>query len=145
MLQASGDGMKLFVLYALAQLGFCSQDLCEPFAYHEEFGYGINNNLWGSQFGTGSQCIFTDFADYSGISWHVDWVWQGGPNNVKSYPYSGLEFSEKKLISDISSLPVVVDWTYDREDIRANVALDLFTAADKMHDTSHGDYELMVW
>lgn len=137
--------MKLVVFLTLAQLGFCGSELCEQFAYHAESGYGINNNIWGSQFGTGSQCTYTDSADYSGTSWHVDWTWWGGPNNVKSYPYSGLEFSEKPLVSEVPALPVAVDWTYDGDEIRANVAFDLFTAADPKRDTTHGEYELMVW
>lgn len=133
------------VLLVLAHLGVCGPLLCEQFAYHLESGYGINNNLWGSQFGSGSQCTYVDSMEFSGIAWHVDWSWQGEPYNVKSYPYSGLEFAEKKLLSDVRSLPMAVDWTYHGDDIRANVAFDLFTAADPERETSHGDYELMVW
>ena len=133
------------VLLVLAHLGVCGPLLCEQFAFHLESGYGINNNLWGSQFGSGSQCTYVDSMEVSGIAWHVDWSWQGEPYNVKSYPYSGLEFAEKKLLSDVRSLPMAVDWTYHGDDIRANVAFDLFTAADPERETSHGDYELMVW
>lgn len=38
-----------------------------------------------------------------------------------------------------------LDWVYDTNNIRCNVAYDLFTAANINHDTSSGDYELMVW
>ena len=31
------------------------------------------------------------------------------------------------------------------QNIRANVAYDLFTAANSGHGTSSGDYELMIW
>lgn len=137
--------MRLLIFLASVRFAICGPELCEQFASHVESGYGINNNLWGSQSGTGSQCTYADFSDSCGISWHVDWTWQGGPNSVKSYPYSGLEFTEKKLVSEIPVLPVAVDWNYDGDAIRANVAFDLFTAADPERETNHGEYELMVW
>lgn len=53
--------------------------------------------------------------------------------------------SQKKLISNIGSLPSSAQWSYTGNNIRANVAYDLFTASNPNHDTSSGDYELMVW
>lgn len=136
--------MKLLNLLALAAPGL-AQELCEQFAYHSEAGYYFNNNMWGSDSGTGSQCTYVDSADYAGVSWHVDWDWQGGDDNVKSYPYSGRELPEKRLVSSIGRIPTTADWNYVGDGVRANVAYDLFTAADPNHDTSYGDFELMIW
>lgn len=136
--------MKLLSVLALAAPGL-AQTLCEQFAYHSEAGYAFNNNAWGSHFGTGSQCTYVDEAAYAGVRWHTDWTWQGGYNNVKSYPYAGRELPQKRLISQIGSIPTTADWHYVGDGIRANVAYDLFTAADPNHDTSFGDFELMIW
>lgn len=38
-----------------------------------------------------------------------------------------------------------VSWSYSTQDLRANVAYDIFTAADPDHANSGGDYELMIW
>ncbi|KAI1049656.1 hypothetical protein LB505_011698 [Fusarium chuoi] len=35
-------------------------------------------------------------------------------------------------------------WSYSGTNVRANVAYDLFTAADPNHVTYSGDYELMI-
>jgi xyloglucan-specific endo-beta-1,4-glucanase len=63
---------------------------------------------------------------------------------VKSYVYSGRQIN-KKLVSQLNSLPTTANWGYSNQNIRCNVAYDLFTAADINHDKSSGDYELMVW
>ena len=79
------------------------------------------------------------------MSWGSDWQWEGGENDVKSYVHVGREF-ERPLVSDISSLPTTVTWSYDTTDIRANVAYDIFTDTDPEHNThSSGEYELMIW
>lgn len=122
-----------------------AQDLCDQFAYHESNGYYLNNNEWGSGSGEGDQCTYVDSIADNGVSWHTEWSWSGGENNVKSYPYSGVTLSEKKLVSDIGSLNTKAEWAYNGDSVRANVAYDLFTAADPNHETSSGDYELMIW
>ncbi len=38
-----------------------------------------------------------------------------------------------------------VSWRYSTQDLRANVAYDIFTAVDPNHANSGGDYELMIW
>ena len=80
----------------------------------------------------------------SGVSWGSSWTWAGGENNVKSYPYAGKNFSPR-LVSQISSLPTTFSWSYTGNNIRANVAYDLFTSAVSTAPTSGGDYELMIW
>jgi xyloglucan-specific endo-beta-1,4-glucanase len=48
-------------------------------------------------------------------------------------------------MNNIKSMPTSITWDYSNRNIRANVAYDVFTAADPNHDKSSGDYELMVW
>ncbi|KAF4125140.1 xyloglucan-specific endo-beta-1,4-glucanase [Geosmithia morbida] len=118
----------------------------DQFAYHGSHGYYFNNNQWGRDEGAGNQTLYVDRVEDTGVAWHVDWTWEGGENSVKSYPYSGREMpDEKRLVKDIGSIPTKVAWDYSGKNIRANVAYDLFTAADPNRDISGGDYELMIW
>ncbi|KAK1756985.1 endoglucanase [Echria macrotheca] len=120
--------------------------LCDLYAYWSGNGYEVLNNLWGKDAATsGSQCTYLDSASDSGIAWRTTWTWQGGKNNVKSYPYAGRIVQRGRKISDIRSMQTSVTWNYDNENIRANVAYDIFTAADPNHVNSSGDYELMIW
>jgi xyloglucan-specific endo-beta-1,4-glucanase len=105
----------------------------------------LNNNAWGKGSGQGSQCTHVDKMLNPGVAWHTEWNWSGGDNNVKSYPYSGRTLSSKKIVSSIGSMPTKAEWRYQGNNIRADVAYDIFTAADPNHDTSSGDYELMIW
>ncbi|KAK0707380.1 concanavalin A-like lectin/glucanase domain-containing protein [Lasiosphaeris hirsuta] len=122
------------------------KDLCDLYAYWSGNGYELINNLWGKDSATsGSQCTYLDDSTDAGVQWHTTWTWQGGHNNVKSYPYSGRQVAKGRLISSIHSMPTAVTWRYDNERIRANVAYDIFTSADPNHDNTGGDYELMIW
>jgi xyloglucan-specific endo-beta-1,4-glucanase len=140
--------MKFSLFTALASLASFSMaqtKLCDQYGYHAANGYYFNNNRWGQGSGSGDQCLTVFNTQGGGVSWQADWTWSGGENNVKAYPYSGLQMSSKKPISNIGSLPSSAQWSYTGNNIRANVAYDLFTASDPNHDTSSGDYELMVW
>ena len=137
--------MKSFSLLALLASAVSAQQLCEQYGYHGQSGWYFNNNAWGSGSGSGSQCTYVDEVRSDGVSWHTDWQWSGSENNVKAYPYSGRELSNKPLVSSIGSIPSSASWGYSGNNVRANVAYDLFTAADAGHDTSSGDYELMIW
>ena len=137
--------LRLCILVALSVMGTLGQSLCGQFAYHDDGNYLFNNNIWGQNLGTGTQCLYIDYVDPSSTSWHVDWAWEGSFNDVKSYPYSGCYLPEKRTLSAIKRIPTTAKWQYDGQDVRANVAYDLFTAADPNHDTAHGDYELMIW
>jgi xyloglucan-specific endo-beta-1,4-glucanase len=59
-------------------------------------------------------------------------------------PYVGKELEEKKTVASIDSIWTSASWSYDG-DVRANVAYDMFTAADPEHEMSSGDFELMIW
>jgi xyloglucan-specific endo-beta-1,4-glucanase len=133
------------VLAGLASVTLAQQQtLCDQYAYYSTNGYELLNNLWGKDAATsGSQCTYYDGFN-NGISWHSTWQWGGGENNVKSYVYSG-RLVTKRLISQYTDMSTTAQWSYDTQNIRANVAYDLFTAADINHDRSSGDYELMVW
>ena len=127
--------------FALAQ----QQTLCKKYGYYSSNGYELNNNLWGDGAATsGSQCTYYDGPASGGLAWHSTWSWTGGENNVKSYVYIGRQIT-KKLVSQTSTMATSVQWNYNTSNIRCNVAYDLFTAANVNHDTSSGDYELMVW
>lgn len=130
-----------FAATAFAQ----EQTLCDQYGYYSSGNYAVNNNLWGEDNGTGSQCTYIDSISDSGISWYTTWNWSGGSSNVKSYANSGYIGQMQMYVSDISSIPTSVEWSYDNTDINADVSYDLFTAADVNHDTSSGDYELMIW
>lgn len=123
-----------------------SVSLCTLYAYHAANGYEILNNLWGKDTATsGSQCTYYDGAVGNGIAWSSDWVWQGAQDNVKSYAYAGRQLNKGITVERARSMPTSIQWTYNTTDIRANVAYDVFTAADPNHVNSSGDYELMVW
>jgi xyloglucan-specific endo-beta-1,4-glucanase len=120
------------------------QTLCELYGYYSTNGYELLNNLWGRDAATsGSQCTYYDGFS-NGMSWRSTWQWAGGENNVKSYVYSG-RLITKKLVSQYGNMQSTAQWSYDTQNVRCNVAYDLFTAADINHDRSSGDYELMVW
>lgn len=148
------SSLLLLITAALAQAAAFSADivprqqraLCELYAYWSGNGYELLNNLWGKDSATsGSQCTYLDGTANNGIQWHTSWTWEGAPNNVKSYPYVGRQVARGRKISSISRMPTSVAWQYDNENIRANVAYDVFTAADPNHANSGGDYELMIW
>jgi xyloglucan-specific endo-beta-1,4-glucanase len=121
--------------------------LCSQYAYYAANGYEFNNNNWGKgSASSGSQCTTVQSTSGSGVSWSTSWTWQGGQDNVKSYANVGKQFATGLKISNIKSLTTNINWDYQpRDNVRANVAYDIFTAADPNHDKSSGDYELMVW
>lgn len=135
----------LATLSALTATG-AAQNLCEQYSsFTSTDGYYFNNNAWGQSAGTGTQCTYIDSHSTTGVSWHSSWSWSGGDNSVKSFPYSGRTMSTKSLVSSIGSLPTAATWSYTGTSIRADVAYDLFTASDPNHETSSGDYEIMIW
>lgn len=138
--------MKATVVLSLALSPLAlAQSLCEQYAVHAANGYEIANNAWGRASGTGSQCTYVDRTSTSNVAWHANWNWSGGDNNVKAYPNSAKSLPQKRIVSQIGSLPTSASWSYAGNNIRANVAYDLFTAANPNHVTWSGDYELMIW
>lgn len=121
--------------------------LCGQYSYFAANGYEFNNNNWGKgSASSGSQCTTVQSTSGSGVSWSTTWNWQGGQDNVKSYANVGKQFARGLKMNSIKSMPTNIQWDYQpRDGVRANVAYDIFTAADPNHDKSSGDYELMVW
>jgi xyloglucan-specific endo-beta-1,4-glucanase len=136
--------LSIFLGSLAATLTMAQQQLCDQYGYYASNGYYFNNNMWGKDAGSGSQCLKVFNTQGGGVSWQADWTWSGGQNNVKAYPYSGKTITPK-IVSQIGGLPSSAKWTYTGNNVRANVAYDLFTSADRNHATSNGDYELMVW
>lgn len=121
--------------------------LCDQYAYWSGNGYEANNNLWGRDAATsGEQCTYINGASDAGVQWYTTWTWDGSPDNVKSYVYTGKLFDTGRTISSINTMQTSVSWAYDTtENVRANIAYDIFTAQDPNHDRSSGDYEVMIW
>ncbi|OQE46718.1 hypothetical protein PENCOP_c001G06247 [Penicillium coprophilum] len=139
--------MKTICLFAALAIAAFAQEqtLCDQYGYYSSGSYAVNNNLWGQEDGTGSQCTYVNSISDSGVSWSTTWNWSGGEGQVKSYANSGYIGQMQMYVSDINSIPTSVEWSYDNTEINADVSYDLFTAADIDHDTSSGDYELMIW
>ncbi|TLD34344.1 hypothetical protein PspLS_01538 [Pyricularia sp. CBS 133598] len=120
--------------------------LCTQYAYLKTNGYEILNNLWGidTATGGGSQCTYYNGPVGPAVAFSSDWTWRGNDNTVKSYIYANRVF-DRRLVSDIKSLPTSVQWSYNTTNVRANVAYDIFTHTDVNHPNSSGDFELMIW
>jgi Glycosyl hydrolase family 12. len=105
-------------------------------------GYELNNDLWDRDTAiSGSQCTFLDSYYDGGIQWHTVWIWPRSENDIKSYAYSGKQFSRGQKIFSIGSMGTSVQWDNDSNVIRANATYDIFTATEPIHVTSNGDYE----
>ncbi|QKX55431.1 uncharacterized protein TRUGW13939_02524 [Talaromyces rugulosus] len=134
------------ILLGLAAMAYAQETtLCSQYATYTSGSYTVNNNLWGEDSGSGSQCTYVKSISDSDVSWSTTWNWSGGSSEVKSYANSQLSGFTKKYLSQLSSIATSVNWSYDNTDINADVSYDLFTAADINHVTYSGDYELMVW
>lgn len=121
-----------------------AQSSCSQYAQFFGGNYALSNNLWGQTAGSGSGCI-TDVSLGSSAVWSTNWNWSGGQNNVKGYPNIAINIPNKRLVSNINSMPTTAQWSYTGSNIRADVAYDLFTASNPNHVTYSGDYELMIW
>ncbi|OLN93063.1 Endoglucanase cel12B 2 [Colletotrichum chlorophyti] len=120
--------------------------LCTQYAYASVDGYDLINNLWGlDDAESGSQCTYYyGPVPEGGVSWGTTWTWNGAPDKVKSFAYAGRQFT-RRLLSNITGLPTTVSWSYNKEDIRGNVAYDFFTHPNASHVNSNGEYEVMIW
>lgn len=138
--------MQLSLLFGLATVAYAQQQtLCGQYSSYTSGQYTVNNNLWGEGSGSGSQCTYVNSISSSGVSWSTEWQWANSNTQVKSYANSQLSGFNKKLVSQINSIPTSVQWSYSNTAVTADVSYDLFTAADINHVTYSGDYELMIW
>ncbi|MER5219156.1 GH12 family glycosyl hydrolase domain-containing protein [Streptomyces flaveus] len=122
--------------------------------------YYVNNNLWGQDDGTGTQCVWDNSRSGNTISWGTDYSWTskaGKENAVKSYSSTVLGWHWGWKVDKASTeLPVRVG---DRKRVNTswefsvssgpgtmNVAYDLW-----LHSKNTADWqdqptdEIMVW
>jgi xyloglucan-specific endo-beta-1,4-glucanase len=121
------------------------QSLCGTTSYWASSGYYFNNNEWNAGAGSGSNCIYVTDCWTTGTIFNIQWNWAGSSNTVKAYPYTGLSIGTGQSIGSIGSMPTEVYWSLTGSNMYADVSYDLFTASDPNHDTSYGEYELMIW
>ncbi|KAL2018122.1 hypothetical protein VTK56DRAFT_1252 [Thermocarpiscus australiensis] len=120
--------------------------LCGQYDSWSGNGWEVNNNNWAVSSATsGSQCTYVDSDSSNSDSWHTTWTWEGAPNDIKSYAYSGNEVAKGQTISSINTMSTSASWQYNTTAIKADAAYDLLTAKDPNHADSGGDYELMIW
>ncbi|KAL6826706.1 glycoside hydrolase family 12 protein [Trichoderma sp. SZMC 28015] len=138
--------MKAFSFLAALLPAVAAQTLCDQYSTISANGFTISNNLWGeaSADAGGFGCITNDWIT-DATAWHADWRWSGSPSNVKSFPNVQRNIGAKQLVSSINSMPTGAVWNYTGNNLRADVAYDLFTASDPNHPTYYGDFELMIW
>ncbi|HYN94344.1 MAG TPA: RICIN domain-containing protein [Pilimelia sp.] len=119
--------------------------------------YWINNNLWGQNSGSGSQCIWSNSTSGNTISWGTSWNWTGQTNSVKSYASSILGWHWGTRVAG-SGLPVQLSanrsipstWNYNVSlqggSNTLNVAYDLWahTISNPTYANNPTD-EIMIW
>ena len=128
--------------------------VCEPFDTIPMGKYWLNNNLWGQDAGSGSQCVEDLYQSGDTIGWRTEWQWEGEPYEVKSYVSSVLGW-HWGWNADDTGLPVPLwteeplntTWDYDiNTDGPVAVAYDMW-----VHDVSNPTWEddpsdeVMVW
>ncbi len=129
---------------------------CTKDAFIETSKYWINNNQWGSDTGSGSQCIWKTCASGDLVGWGTSWQWTGQSNSVKTYAALvfgwqwGWKIQNTGLPVQISSNKnVSCGWSFNvtmQNTNTLNVAYDMW-----VHAISNPDYandptdEIMVW
>ncbi|MGX5187913.1 GH12 family glycosyl hydrolase domain-containing protein [Streptomyces avermitilis] len=123
--------------------------------------YYVNNNLWGQDKATGTQCVWDDSRSGSTISWGTDYSWAnnsaGHDYDVKSYASSVLGWhwgwkADKAAtglpvrVGDRKSVKTTWDFSVSAGPGTMNVAYDLW-----LHAKNNADWqdqptdEIMIW
>jgi hypothetical protein len=129
---------------------------CAPFGSITVGRYWLNNNLWGQNSGSGTQCITSSSSSGTQIGWSTNWSWTGQSNSVKSYDSSvlgwhwGVKVPNTGLPTQLSAnRNVNTSWQYAVTQNGANtlnVSYDLW-----LHTISNPTFannptdEVMVW
>jgi hypothetical protein len=129
---------------------------CAPFGSITVGRYWLNNNLWGQNSGSGTQCITSNSSSGTQIGWSTNWSWTGQSNSVKSYDSSvlgwhwGVKVPNTGLPTQLSAnRNVNTSWQYAVTQNGANtlnVSYDLW-----LHTISNPTFannptdEVMVW
>ncbi|MGP3632840.1 GH12 family glycosyl hydrolase domain-containing protein [Streptomyces sp. 24-1644] len=119
--------------------------------------YYVNNNLWGQDKGTGTQCVWDTSQSGDTIAWGTEYSWTGTDHDVKSYASTVLGWhwgwktdrpaTELPLrLGDKKSVPTSWDFRISSAPGTMNVAYDLW-----LHDKNGADWqdqptdEVMIW
>lgn len=130
----------MFIVFTLVQLiTFVLADVCNHDAILNVGKFQVQANAWGSEEGTGWQCMNVDVWDDTKLAWHVEYDWQGVKYRVKAFP-SVVEYLDSP-ISSIHSIETHWDYEYGGHDIAANVAYDIITTLGP----GKRDFEIMIW
>jgi glycosyl hydrolase family 12 len=127
---------------------------CAPFGSITMGKYWLNNNLWGQDSGSGTQCIWDNYQSGQTIGWGTNWNWSGQQNQVKSFDsvvlgwHWGWKTSGTELPVRLNAgRDVFTEWRY-----RVSASGTFNTAYDLwLHDIPNPDWpnnptdEVMIW
>ncbi|MFI2614801.1 endo-1,4-beta-glucanase [Streptomyces sp. NPDC018584] len=130
---------------------------CGAFEHITMGKYYVNNNLWGQDHGSGTQCVWDTSHSGDTIAWGTDYSWTGTDNDVKSYASSVLGWhwgwktdqaaTELPLrVGDRKAVPTSWDFKVSDRPGTMNVAYDLW-----LHAKNNADWqdrptdEVMIW
>ncbi len=131
-------------------------ETCTAYAAIDAGKYWINNNVWGADGASGSQCIWSTCISGNTIGWGTRYSWSGAANQVKSYASAVLGWHWGwQVPSANTGLPVQLSagraitcaWTYQVPSSGTfNVAYDLW-AHDRNNPGTNDDPtdEIMIW
>ncbi|HXX77105.1 MAG TPA: hypothetical protein VEI53_01325 [Ktedonobacteraceae bacterium] len=119
--------------------------------------YYLFNNLWGTNTGTGEQCIWDAGSNNSSIEWSTKWNWSG-QFQVKSYDSVVLGWHwQKQTTSYLTGLPLQLSsnqpvqtiWSYTINQIGPNttfnIAYDLWLHKIPNPASDAPSDEIMLW
>jgi hypothetical protein len=151
--------LLVLVMFALSAVGIMSvraDTQAQVCGFGDEIHnvdpYWINNNLWGQNTGSGSQCTWSNALLGSSLSWGTKWNWQG-QNTVKSYVsvVLGWNFGAGYMVPD-TGLPVQLssntnvntNWSFSLSGgSNQNVSYDIWV--DPAQNPTQPQYEIMLW
>ncbi|MFD4603732.1 endo-1,4-beta-glucanase [Streptomyces sp. NPDC058464] len=123
--------------------------------------YYVNNNLWGQDKGTGTQCVWDNSASGSTVSWGTSYTWannsKGTDSDVKSYASTVLGWHWGwKVDKAATGLPIRVgdrkkvttrwNFTLSSSPGTLDVAYDLWLHAKNTADwQDQPTDEIMIW
>lgn len=117
--------------------------------------YWLNSNLWGAHTGAGSQCLWSNSMNGSGIAWGTSWEWTGQADAVKSYNCAVLGWHWGWKLPD-TGLPIQLSanqsvrtsWSFDLSQTTPggiNVSYDLWLSTDPHLGNANATDEVMIW
>lgn len=159
-LVAAASALAVGAGVTVAQAGESSKK-CTAFDTITRGKYYVNDNLWGQDKGTGSQCVWAGGLSGSALSWGTSWSWttnsKGRDSDVKSYASTVLGWHWGwKTDKTATGLPLRVgdhkkatarwNFTLGANPGTMNVAYDLWLHAKNTADwQDQPTDEVMVW